>query len=210
MNFANDFTARHGAPEILEALVSDNGGFALGYGNDEASLTAVRESRSTRVLERDRAEHSRQVSGADRHLLQLRKNGAGPSERRPGARVLLSCRGAFASLTSSAMRRAKTVGCRPQACRHAEAWAARSHPRRSPTPLSHYEGHAPHQVIPAAFSFAQASEAGTIYRARRDRGARQVAHAHGMKVHIDGARFANALVRMRCEPGGDRPGSAGV
>src|SRR6185503_20088880 len=30
--------------------------------------------------------------------------------------------------------------------------------------VAQYEGHAPHQVVPAAFSFAQASEAGTIYR----------------------------------------------
>ena len=30
--------------------------------------------------------------------------------------------------------------------------------------VAQYQGHVPHQVVPAAFSFAQASEAGTIYR----------------------------------------------
>jgi threonine aldolase len=63
-----------------------------------------------------------------------------------------------------------------------------------------YEGHAPHQVVPAAFSFAQASEAGTIYRPGEIAALAQVAHSHGMAVHMDGARFANALVRMNASP----------
>ena len=66
--------------------------------------------------------------------------------------------------------------------------------------MSHYEGHTPHQVVPAAFSFAQASEAGTIYRPDEIAALAKVAHAHGMKVHMDGARFANALVRMNASP----------
>jgi threonine aldolase len=66
--------------------------------------------------------------------------------------------------------------------------------------VSHYEGHAPHQVIPSAFSFAQASEAGTIYRPDEIAALATIAHDHGMKVHMDGARFANALVRMNASP----------
>jgi threonine aldolase len=66
--------------------------------------------------------------------------------------------------------------------------------------VSHYEGHSPHQVVPAAFSFAQASEAGTIYRPGEIAALAKIAHDHGMKVHMDGARFANALVRMNASP----------
>src|SRR5262249_30814498 len=66
--------------------------------------------------------------------------------------------------------------------------------------VANYEGHAPHQVVPAAFSFAQASEAGTIYRPAEIAALAGVAHAHGMKVHMDGARFANALVRTNASP----------
>jgi threonine aldolase len=54
--------------------------------------------------------------------------------------------------------------------------------------------------VPAAFSFAQASEAGTIYRPDEIAALAKVAHGHGMKVHMDGARFANALVRMNASP----------
>jgi threonine aldolase len=49
-------------------------------------------------------------------------------------------------------------------------------------------------------SFAQASEAGTIYRADEIAALAKVARAHGMTVHMDGARFANALVRMNASP----------
>jgi threonine aldolase len=66
--------------------------------------------------------------------------------------------------------------------------------------VKQYEGHAPHQVVPAAFSFAQATEAGTIYRRAEIGALAEVAHGHGMKVHMDGARFANALVRMNASP----------
>jgi threonine aldolase len=55
-------------------------------------------------------------------------------------------------------------------------------------------------VAPAAFSFAQASEAGTIYRPHEIAALAKVAHAHGMRVHMDGARFANALVRLNASP----------
>jgi threonine aldolase len=54
--------------------------------------------------------------------------------------------------------------------------------------------------VPAAFSFAQASEAGTIYRPDEIAALAKLAHAHGMKVHMDGARFANALVRTNASP----------
>jgi threonine aldolase len=66
--------------------------------------------------------------------------------------------------------------------------------------VAQYEGHAPHQVVPAAFSFGQASEAGTIYRADEIAALSKVARDHGMKMHMDGARFANALVRMNASP----------
>src|SRR5439155_21317019 len=66
--------------------------------------------------------------------------------------------------------------------------------------LTDYSGHAPHQVVPAAFSLAQATEAGTIYRPDQIAALAKIAHGGGMKVHMDGARFANALVRMNASP----------
>ena len=66
--------------------------------------------------------------------------------------------------------------------------------------LAPYQGHAPHQVIPSALSFSQASEAGTIYRPDEIAALAEIAHARGMKVHMDGARIANALARLNASP----------
>src|SRR6185436_568481 len=66
--------------------------------------------------------------------------------------------------------------------------------------LAQYSGHAPHLVIPAALSLTQASEAGTIYRPDEVAALAEIAHARGLKVHMDGARFANALTRLNASP----------
>src|SRR4051794_40721150 len=50
MNFASDNTAG-GAPEIMQALVSGNDGFTLGYGNDD--ITRSVEKRIGEIFERD-------------------------------------------------------------------------------------------------------------------------------------------------------------
>jgi threonine aldolase len=51
-----------------------------------------------------------------------------------------------------------------------------------------------HQVQPAAVSLSQATEAGTSYRPADIAAIAEVAHRHGLRVHMDGARFANSLV----------------
>ena len=66
--------------------------------------------------------------------------------------------------------------------------------------IERYSGHRPHQVNAAALSLTQATEAGTIYRIQEVSALCEVAHAHGLKVHMDGARFANALIRLNASP----------
>src|SRR5262249_49696419 len=58
----------------------------------------------------------------------------------------------------------------------------------------------PHHVTPAALSLSQATEAGTAYRASEIRQLAEIAHARDVAVHVDGARFANALVRTNATP----------
>ncbi len=57
-----------------------------------------------------------------------------------------------------------------------------------------------HHVQPAAVSLTQASEAGTVYSADEVYHIAEVTHAHGLGLHIDGARFANAVVSLGCSP----------
>jgi threonine aldolase len=66
--------------------------------------------------------------------------------------------------------------------------------------LAGYGGHSPHQVIPSALSITQATEAGTIYRTNDIARLAQIAQQRSLAVHMDGARFANALVRLNATP----------
>lgn len=57
-----------------------------------------------------------------------------------------------------------------------------------------------HQVQPAAISIAQATELGTVYRPSEIGALAEVARRSGLKLHMDGARFANALASLGCSP----------
>jgi threonine aldolase len=57
-----------------------------------------------------------------------------------------------------------------------------------------------HKVQPAALSLSQATESGTIYTCQELAGLAAAAHDAGLIVHLDGARFANALVSLKCTP----------
>ena len=57
-----------------------------------------------------------------------------------------------------------------------------------------------HSVQPAALSLTQATECGTVYRPDAIRALADLAHARGMGVHMDGARFANAVASLGASP----------
>ena len=56
------------------------------------------------------------------------------------------------------------------------------------------------QVQPSALSLTQATECGTLYSLDELAALSGAAHAAGVRVHMDGARFANALARLGCSP----------
>ena len=57
-----------------------------------------------------------------------------------------------------------------------------------------------HTVQPAVVSLTQPTESGTVYRAAELAEIASTAHARGLKVHMDGARFANAVAFLDCHP----------
>ena len=57
-----------------------------------------------------------------------------------------------------------------------------------------------HLTQPAAVSITQACETGTVYQLEEIRSIAETAHEHGLKVHMDGARFANAIVSIGASP----------
>jgi len=52
----------------------------------------------------------------------------------------------------------------------------------------------------SCLSFAQTTEAGTLYGVDEVRALCDAARAHGARVHMDGSRFANAVAALGCAP----------
>lgn len=57
-----------------------------------------------------------------------------------------------------------------------------------------------HRAQPAAVSLTQASECGTVYAVEEIGALSEVARRHGLLLHMDGARFANAQASLGCAP----------
>lgn len=57
-----------------------------------------------------------------------------------------------------------------------------------------------HEVQPHALSITQTSEMGCTYRPAELAAIAATADAHGLKLHVDGARFANAVAFLGCAP----------
>lgn len=57
-----------------------------------------------------------------------------------------------------------------------------------------------HHVKARAMSLTQATEMGTVYSLAELDGVCAIAKQHGLKVHMDGARLANAVATLGCRP----------
>lgn len=66
-----------------------------------------------------------------------------------------------------------------------------------------------HQVQLGALSLTQATESGTVYSPAEVAALSELAKARGWRVHMDGARFANAVAALGCHPA-DVTSRAGV
>jgi len=57
-----------------------------------------------------------------------------------------------------------------------------------------------HQVLPSSLTITQSTESGGVYTLAELRALTELARKHELHVHMDGARFANALVSLGCTP----------
>jgi threonine aldolase len=57
-----------------------------------------------------------------------------------------------------------------------------------------------HSVQPASVSITQASECGTVYEPAHVRAIAETCRQHGLRLHMDGARLANALAGLGAHP----------
>ena len=188
MDFRSDNTA--GAhPAILEALTRENRGTATAYGEDVVSGRLA--ARFNQLFEREVAVLPVATGTAANALsLALYTPPWGAVYCHPHAHIQVSECGA---------PEAFSAGAKLVSVPHGPALALGKLEADAVERTIHREG-AVHAVQPAAISISQPSEIGTLYRPRELEQLAEVARRHQMALHVDGARFANALVALSASP----------
>jgi threonine aldolase len=176
------------APEILAAMADANTGTAIAYGADPIT-TALRDHVRT-LFEHDGAEVFPVTSGTAANALSLAAMCPpwGAVLCHETAHIMVNEGGATSHLSAGAVMRG-VAG--PDHRMSAEAL-------RSTLASARWGDN--HQSQPTVLSFTQPTDFGTVYEVDDLRELTAIARERDMKVHLDGARFANALVHLGCTP----------
>jgi threonine aldolase len=186
MNFLSD-NAAPVAPAILDAIVQANDGFAVAYGDDdwtqsvERHLAALFEHKVAAFLvPTGTAANALALA----HLTpswgavlchadsHIATDECGAPEFFGGGLKLVGLPGENGKITTAILKQS----------------------------LVDRFGHSPHQVVASTLSVTQATETGTVYYPDEIAALCEIAHEHSLTVHMDGARFANALARLCVTP----------
>src|SRR6266852_2582691 len=186
MEFASD-NAAGAAPAILDALVRANEGFAIAYGDD--AVTKRIERRFSELFERDVAVFL-VGTGTAANALAL-------AHLSPPWGAVLCHSEAHAVVHECGAPEFFGGGLRLLGL---EGEAGKLQPGAIAAALDRQFGLRPHQMLPAVLSLTQASECGTVYQIDEIAALAALAHERGMAVHMDGARFANAVARLGATP----------
>jgi threonine aldolase len=186
MHFASD-NAAGVAPAILRAIAAANDGFAHAYGDD--AVTRRIERRFCDLFEREVAVFLA-PTGTAANALAL-------AHLTPPWGVVMCHREAHIISNECGAPEFFGNGLRLVGL---PGDGGKIAPGTLALALDRHEGHSPHQMVPAMISLTQATEAGTVYRTGEVAALCALAHERGLAVHMDGARFANALVRLGVSP----------
>ena len=185
MNFCSDNVSGV-SPEILTALGAANNGPAMPYGADEVTERVIK--KLCELFEAPSAEVILMSTGSSANALALATmtppfgaiychpdshvnvDECGAPEFFSGGAKLVTVGGADGKMTADALEAAINGA------------------------------DVVHHVQPAAVSVTQVTEAGTIYASDELRAISTVCKTHGLKLHMDGARFANAIEAMGISP----------
>lgn len=186
-NFYSD-NVSGAAPEILQALVAANAGDTAPYGADP--VTERLPSRFSALFETD---------------VEVLPVGTGTAANGLCAGIVAAPYGSIYLSDAAHLHGSE--------CGSPEFWSggnARSIPVPSvdgkivPAELARMVdeacARAATEVPPRAVSLTQGTEASTVYTVAEVKAIADVARARGLKVHMDGARLANAVARLGCRP----------
>jgi len=199
MNAPSDFRSDNVtgvSPEVMQALAAVNTGTMTSYGGDE--VTARLQSRLADIFEKDVVVFP-VLTGTAANVLSLtsltpphgsvfchrqahiEEDEAGGTEFYTGGAKLVLLDGPAGKYSAEAFtERLATAGLRT-----------------------------PHMVPPTTVSLTQATELGGVYSLDEISAITEIARDRDMGVHMDGARFANALIKLGCSPA-DMTWRAGV
>ncbi|MCA9291291.1 MAG: aminotransferase class I/II-fold pyridoxal phosphate-dependent enzyme [Phycisphaerales bacterium] len=173
-------------PEALRAIIDANeGGHVTGYGDDEWTARAVRAFRS--------------LFGAETSVFLVATGTAAntlavASLTEPWEQVVCHHHSHYNDDESTAPERLTHCRCHP-----IRTDATKLTPADIELAASGQRGDV-HQPQPGVVTVSNTTELGTVYTPAEMRALCEAAHAHGFRVHVDGARFANAVAALDCDP----------
>jgi threonine aldolase len=185
-----NFSSDHVAPAcdaILAAVNQANQGFVTSYGGDD--LTAKLQSMASDLFERQVAIFP-VVSGTAANALALSQivPPFGAIYCYEAAHIVTDEAGAPAFFSGGA----QLIGF--------PAADGKIRPQQLTKAVAYAEDLGIHHVKPGAVTLTQATEWGTVYGLKEIAAISEAARQHELPVHMDGARFANALAHLGCTP----------
>ena len=171
-------------PEALHAIIDANEGHHIGYGDDEYTAHAVAEFR--RIFGEETAAFL-VATGTAANTLAI------ASLTQPWQQVICHAHSHYNDDESTAPER--FTHCRMTAIRNDTG-------RITPADIESCAATRGdvHQPQPGVVSISNPTEFGTVYTPPQVREICEASHALGFRVHVDGARFANAVVSLECDP----------
>ncbi|TKT77546.1 low specificity L-threonine aldolase [Aquamicrobium sp. LC103] len=186
MHFASDnWAGAH--PAIAESLSLHAKGFAAAYGASD--LDKQVERKFSEIFERDVAVFFVSTGTAANSLAMTAVNRVGG--------VSFCHREAHMTADECGAPEYFMGGSRLHAV---DGVLGRIDPGNLEAAIAHFPPEFVHAGRPAAVSITQATEIGTIYSLEQIRAISDICRKHGLPLHMDGARFANALVSLDVSP----------
>ncbi len=186
MNFASDNTAPV-APGVMDALVAANSGASTAYGADDESDRA--RQRLCEIFDADCAVYLLASGTA--------ANSLGLAAATPPHGALLCSDVAHIHLDECGAPEFFTGGAK---CQALPALSGKLVPGVLQAHLTERPLLGPHRSPYKVLSLTQGTEAGTVYTVSELQALSAAAREHQLMVHMDGARFANAVVASGASP----------
>lgn len=187
MTFASDNWAG-AAPQIIEAVARANDGAVPSYGGDD--LTKRVEARFSEIFERDCAVFFVATGGA--------ANGLALSVLTPPYGMIVCHEESHIQMDECAGPEFFTGGAK---LLPVPGFGAKLTPEGVTAALAGFPHRPPHGAPARVLSLTQATECGALYSVNELKALCGVAREAGLAVHMDGARFANAVAALGAASG---------